>query len=60
MSKLSVKAIRVNMGMTQEELAIELGVTRESYNRKENSNNFSWDEIKIISKLSGVKPSDIQ
>lgn len=59
-AKFSVKAIRKNLKMTQSEMAEHLTKNNcpnclTTYCHKENGKAaFSWDEIKVISKLSQV------
>lgn len=53
--KLSVKAIRVNAGISQKEAAEHLGLSLTAYVRKENGRSKFWaDEIEKLAQLFGV------
>lgn len=59
-TRLSVKAIRCNMGLTQNEMVKELNkigvkISLSSYSDKEcERSNWDWIEIKAISRMSGI------
>lgn len=56
MEKLSVKAIRVNIGKTQKEMANLLGISTRKYADKENGlSKWYWDEIKKISEIADIE-----
>jgi len=46
MKKFSVKAIRVNLGLTQEEMAKELSISVRAYTDKENGKS-KWSVINV-------------
>jgi DNA-binding XRE family transcriptional regulator len=53
---ISVKAARVNAGMSQQEVAEQLNLSLTGYKKKENGiTKFYVDEMVMISKLFGVK-----
>lgn len=55
MDKISVKAIRVNMNLTQAQMAQKLGLSLGGYQKKENGERkFSFEEIDKLSEFSGV------
>lgn len=61
MEKFSVKAIRVNLKMTQEEMANHLNITTRAYADKENGiNRWFFDEILKISELASIDVSKIK
>lgn len=47
---------RKTFKITQQELAIFLGLTRESYRAKEASGNFDWDSTVLIADFFNVSP----
>ncbi|MFD1887502.1 helix-turn-helix transcriptional regulator [Paenibacillus wenxiniae] len=54
--RITVKAARVNAGMSQEEVAKHLGLSKNGYTRKENGQSkFYIDEIVSLSDLFNVK-----
>lgn len=57
---LKVVAIRVNMGLSQEQMAKKLNMSVNTYRNKENGNTYWYFyEIKLISQLSGIKIEEI-
>lgn len=55
MPEITLKAARVNAGLTQKELAKELGVTNTTVNSWENGNTEpSLNQLREISRLSGI------
>ncbi len=51
-SKISIKAARVNVGLTQKEAALELGVAKDTVGNWERGKSFP--SIKIIPKIEKV------
>lgn len=61
MNKLSVKSIRINAGLTQEDVANELGISVRSYSDKENGKSrWLWDEILLICRLCNISPEIVK
>ena len=61
MEKLSVKAIRINIGMSQEEMANRLGISIRTYCDKENGKNkWLWEEILQICNIAKISPNLIK
>ncbi|MFQ6792012.1 hypothetical protein B5F09_06500 [Erysipelatoclostridium sp. An173] len=55
MEKISIKAIRINLEMTQKEMADYLNISLRAYVDKENGvNKFYFDEVKKIADLGKV------
>lgn len=55
MEKLTIRQIRVGMGMTQKDLAKFLGISTASYINKENGKRrFYFDEVKRICEKANV------
>lgn len=55
MPEITLKATRVNAGLTQKELAKELGVTTTTINSWENGDTEpSLSQLREISRLSGI------
>lgn len=55
MEKISIKAIRINLEMTQKEMADYLNISLRAYVDKENGvNKFYFDEVKKIAELGKV------
>lgn len=55
MPEITLKAARVNAGLTQKELAKELGVTNTTVNSWENGDTEpSLSQLREISRLSGI------
>lgn len=55
MPEITLKAARVNAGLTQKELAKELGVTNTTINSWENGDTEpSLSQLREISRLSGI------
>lgn len=55
MPEITLKAARVNAGLTQKELAKKLGVTNTTINSWENgSTEPSLNQLREISRLSGI------
>lgn len=58
--KLKIEAIRKQMGLTQEEIAKELGITSTSYSLKEKKKReFKGSELVKISNMSGIAIDDM-
>lgn len=54
MAKFEVKASRIARGMTQEEVAVLLGITKKKYSNKERGAvNFSFDEKMKLTRMFG-------
>jgi len=52
---ITIKAARVNKGLTRQEVADSLGISLRAYTRKENGEvRIYADEIVVLSKLLGV------
>lgn len=61
MMRLTLKAYRVNKGLTQESMARELGVTKKTVGAWEKGKSMpSLDKIESICCLLGVKYDDVQ
>ena len=61
MKKFSLKAIRVNLGLTQEEMAKELSISVRAYTDKENGKSkWYWDEILKICEIAELSPEQIK
>lgn len=56
--KMTIKQIRVGAGLTQEEMAEKLGITRQTYSDREKSGNFTFREVTRICDVTGT-PIDI-
>ncbi|MDO4308376.1 MAG: helix-turn-helix transcriptional regulator [Eubacteriales bacterium] len=55
MPEITLKAARVNSGLTQKELASKLGVSSTTVNNWENGDTEpSLSQLRIISELSGI------
>ena len=58
--KLTLKALRINNNLTQEEVGKKLGVTKDTISRWENAKSFpNVKQIKEIEKLYNVTYDDI-
>ena len=58
--KLTLKALRINKNLTQEEVGKKLGVTKDTISRWENAKSFpNVKQIKEIEKLYNVTYDDI-
>lgn len=58
--KLTLKALRINNNLTQEEAGKKLGVTKDTISRWENAKSFpNVKQIKEIEKLYNVTYDDI-
>lgn len=58
--KWTIKAIRVDMGKTQQEFADVIGKTLVTYCNKENGKtNFTFSEVEAISNYSGIPLKNI-
>lgn len=61
MDKFSVKSIRINLGLSQKEMADLLGITLRAYIDKENGiTKWFWDEIKKISDIGNIEIKKIK
>lgn len=61
MKKVTVKMIRIKLGMSQESMAKAVGISLSSYQRKErNEVSFDWVEIVKICEMSGYDPNQIE
>ncbi|MEG0618868.1 MAG: helix-turn-helix transcriptional regulator [Bacilli bacterium] len=58
--KLTLKAVRVNMGKTQEEMSSLFGVTKDTLSNWENHKTYpTIKDIPIIEKVTGLNYNDI-
>jgi len=56
---MSIRAMRVNANLTQEQVAEKLGITRLSYRNKENGKTeFKLKELLVLCELFGVELND--
>jgi transcriptional regulator with XRE-family HTH domain len=54
MQKLTVKAIRTNLGWSQEQMAQAIDMPLSTYRKKESGESrFAFDEMRKVSKVSG-------
>lgn len=61
MPKLTMKAARINVGLTQEEAAIKLGVSKKTLGRWENGETYPTPpQIEAICNLYGVTYDNIK
>ncbi|MDK0626419.1 helix-turn-helix transcriptional regulator [Clostridium perfringens] len=59
-TKLILKMLRTKYNLTQEELAIKLGISKNTYFRKENGlKDFTITEAIKIGEIFNVNPSEI-
>lgn len=59
--KLTIKAIRINLGLQQEEMANKLGWSLKQYRERENGNvSISFREMELFSRVTGVKMEHIK
>ena len=59
--RITLKAARVNKGLTQKDVCIELGVTKKTVGAWENGKSMpKVDKIDALCALLGVKYDDIQ
>ncbi|MBV1817299.1 helix-turn-helix domain-containing protein [Bacteroidales bacterium MSK.15.36] len=57
---LKLKALRIEHEIKQSDLADMIGISKTTYNRKENGfNEFTENEIKIICEIFNKEPSEI-
>lgn len=57
---ITIKEIRIKLGMTQKEMSEELGITRTGYWYKETGRrSFKVNEIIKICKMAGVNPLEL-
>lgn len=53
-----IKKLRIEQGLTQEEVAFKMGYkSRSSYNKMENSNSLSLDKVEKLANIFGVSPA---
>lgn len=56
---MSIRAMRVNANLTQEQVADKLGITRLAYRNKENGKTeFKLKELLVLCELFGVELND--
>lgn len=56
---MSIRAMRVNANLTQEQVADKLGITRLAYRNKENGKTeFKLKELLVMCELFGVELND--
>ena len=58
-NKMTLREWRKQKGYTTDFVASHLGITRQTLNRKEHSNNFTLFQVKLLCELFGITANQI-